>query len=266
MSSRRICWIATRRSDAPTPQLAPIATGATGSSAKTSTSSGGRRPIIVRPAVSNDAVTVYGIPTAIAASAAARISCAADFVSIQAMSAPPARNPSISSVNAAIAAASVMEPIGSINSPVGPTDPATTTGCGAAAATSAAISAARFAISNARSSAPCNANRNRLQPNVLVRMMSAPASTNCWCRRRTLSGASRFHSSGGSPGPRPIPMKLVPVAPSASNGPPRSRSASSVVRMHDRRYCLVPATTGVRPGRRAEPPSRLRGNRRRERS
>ncbi len=52
-------------------------------------------------------------------------------------------------------------------------------------------------------SAWCNPNRLRLQPNVLVRMMSAPASTKRWWSPATISGRSTFQSSGGSPDSRP---------------------------------------------------------------
>ena len=54
-------------SDAPTPQFAPIASGGGSSPTKTSAKPSGCRPIMVRPAVSNDPVAVYEIPTAIAA-------------------------------------------------------------------------------------------------------------------------------------------------------------------------------------------------------
>ena len=98
----------------------------------------------MRPAVSNDPVAVYGMPTAIAARAAARISSGADIVSIHATSAPPATRPRICSVNTSTASSSVSAPSGANSSPVGPTDPATTTGRGAASATSRASSAARL--------------------------------------------------------------------------------------------------------------------------
>ena len=100
-----------------------------------------------------------------------------------------------------------------------------------------AISAAWRAISRARSSASCNLRRYRLQPNVFVRMMSAPAATKAPCSALTLWGWSTFHSSGGSPGPSPIPKKLVPVAPSARIGPSPARSASSEVRIRTRYPC-----------------------------
>ena len=65
-------------------------------------------------------------------------------------SAPPSLRPSISSVNAAIASASVSRPIGSNNSPSGPTEPATTTGRSALSATSRAMRAAAIASSRTR--------------------------------------------------------------------------------------------------------------------
>src|SRR5712671_5537706 len=114
-------------SDAPTPQLAPIANGATGWNATVSASERGRRPIIVRPAVSNEQVITYGTPTAVAASAAAFTSSGDDIVSIHATSAPPSRNPLICVLNDATAISWVSVPIGSNSSPVGPTEPATTT-------------------------------------------------------------------------------------------------------------------------------------------
>ena len=46
----------TRMSLAPTPQFAPTASGCTGRSVNTDSSAPGWRPIIVRPAVSNDMV------------------------------------------------------------------------------------------------------------------------------------------------------------------------------------------------------------------
>ena len=61
----------------------------------------------------------------------------------------------------------------------------------------------------------CSASRRRLQPNELVRMMSAPASTKLWCSARIRSGWVSFHRSGASPEVRPMLKRLVPVAPSA---------------------------------------------------
>ena len=194
----------TTMSDAPTPQFAPIARGCGSIPANTSSSAPGMMPIIVRPAVSNDMVHTYGTPTRIAASAAALASSGADIVSIHATSAPPAFKPSICSANASIASSSVSAPSGSKSSPVGPTEPATTTGLGDASATLRAICAAAFANSNVRSCALCSFNRWRLQPNELVRMMSDPASTNCWCNDSTRSGWSVIQNSGGSPEVSPM--------------------------------------------------------------
>ncbi len=199
-----ICSRDTRMSGAPTPQLAPNASGAAGRSAKTRARSPGSSPIIVRPAVSNEQVAVYGIPAAMDAVAAARTSSGADIVSIQMTSAPPAASPSICSRKTATASSRVSAPSGSNRSPVGPTEPATTTGRSAASATPRAMAAAALANSVTRCSARWRANRLRLHPNVLVRMMSAPASTKRWCRRATRAGWSTFQNSGGSPASSPI--------------------------------------------------------------
>ena len=262
VSTCRICWMASSRSEAPTPQLAPIARGATGSSANTSINSVGRRPIIVRPAVSNEAVTVYGSPTSIAARAAARISWAADLVSIHATSAPPARRPSISSVNASIAPVDGHRPerLEQLTGGARPTRRPRPAGLLPRRPRRRSRRRARRSR-RARSWAPCSFRRYRLQPNVLVRMMSAPASTNAWWSSRTLSGCSTFHISGGSPGPSPIPKKLVPVAPSAKSGRSRASRASSDVRMVQSGY---PVGAGRRSGASAEGRSPGRPPRRRE--
>ena len=146
-------------SGAPTPQFAPVATGAVASPANTAVRSPGSRPIIVRPAVSNEHVATYGTPTAIAAPAAARTSSTADIVSIHATSAPPATSASICAPKVSSASASVRSPSGSKSDPVGPTEPATTTGRSADSATSHASSAARRSSSPTRDCAPCNASR-----------------------------------------------------------------------------------------------------------
>src|SRR3954452_24033086 len=83
----------TRMSEAPTPQLAPVASGAGSSPVNTPVSSPGMSPIMVRPAVSNEQVATYGTPTPIAAVDAARTSSTADIVSIHATSTPPATRP-----------------------------------------------------------------------------------------------------------------------------------------------------------------------------
>ena len=140
----------TSMSDAPTPQLAPIASGCGLSPSKICSSALGIMPIIVRPAVSNDIVATYGMPTFIAAIAAARTSSGADIVSIQATSAPPSFRPWICSANVSIASASVSAPRGSNNSPVGPTEPATITGRPALSATFRASCAAALANSCTR--------------------------------------------------------------------------------------------------------------------
>ena len=74
------------------------------------------------------------MPAAIAPFAAARISSPADIVSIQQTSAPPAFKPFACSVKSATASSSVSAPSGTKSSPVGPIEPATTTGRAAASA------------------------------------------------------------------------------------------------------------------------------------
>ena len=83
--------------------------------------------------------------------AAARISSAADIVSIQQTSAPPAFSPRACSAKAATASSSVIAPSGTKSSPVGPIEPATTTGRPAASATARASSAPALLISKTRS-------------------------------------------------------------------------------------------------------------------
>ena len=79
---------------------------------------------MVLPEVSKLIVPIQGISTTFAASAAARNSSSADIVSIQTRSTPPSFKPDICSTKIWTALSNVKGPSGSINSPVGPTDPA----------------------------------------------------------------------------------------------------------------------------------------------
>ena len=97
------------------------------------------------------------------------------------------------------ASSSVSGPSGASRSPVGPTEPATTTGRPALSATARAISAARRFSSRTRPSSLCSISRRRLPPKLLVRMMSAPASTKRLMQRAIFSGCSTFQSSGVLP-------------------------------------------------------------------
>ena len=99
-------------SEAPAPQFAPTASGGGSNAATASAKACGVIPIIVRPAVSKLAVTVYGMPAFAAAMAAAFISSIADIVSIQITSAPPAFRPSICSTNTSIASSWSSGPSG----------------------------------------------------------------------------------------------------------------------------------------------------------
>ena len=89
--------------------------------------------------------------------------------------------PGICSSKTSIATASVSSPSGSNSSPVGPTDPATTTGRPGAVRDGAASCAAIRLISRDAILHPCSIRRRALPPKVLVRMMSEPASTKPWC-------------------------------------------------------------------------------------
>src|SRR5690606_41851836 len=84
---------ATTSSAAPVPQLPPKAIGAAGALHKSSGSSAGATPIMVRPLVSKDSVQTAGSPAAAAPSSAAINSAGAPMVPIQASSAPPSAWP-----------------------------------------------------------------------------------------------------------------------------------------------------------------------------
>ena len=156
-------------------------------------------PIIVRPLVSNVIVARNGSPTSSTACIAASSSFSAYIVSIHATSAPPRRSPSACSAKASKASVRVRSPSGSSTSPVGPMEPATTTVRFASSATRRVIPAADSLISTTRSPRPCSASRYRFAPNVLVRMMSAPAATMPWWTDTTFPGSSRFHRSPHAP-------------------------------------------------------------------
>ena len=163
------------RSDAPTPQLAPKASGGCASSATSATMSAEVSPIIVRPAVSKLIVPHQGAPVRAIPSAAARNSSGAEIVSTQSTSAPPSSRPRACSSNISAASSIVSGPSGAMISPVGPIEPATTTGRPAASAASRAISAAIRLSSPTRPSASCSFSRLALPPKLLVRKRSLPA-------------------------------------------------------------------------------------------
>ena len=163
------------RSEAPTPQLAPKASGGFGSSATSAARSAAVTPIIVRPAVSKLMVQHQGAPVRAMPRAAARSSSGAEMVSTQSTSAPPASRPLACSSNMSAAASTVSGPSGAMISPVGPIEPATTTGRPAASAACRAMAAARRLSSKTRSSASCSFSRLALPPKLLVRNRSLPA-------------------------------------------------------------------------------------------
>ena len=165
------------RSEAPTPQLAPKASGGLGSASTCRTKSSEVTPIMVRPAVSKLMVPHHGMPTFAKASAAAANSSGAEMVSTQSTSAPPSLSPAAVSSNISTAVSWLSVPTVPMISPVGPTEPATTTLRPAASATSRPSAAARRDSSKAREAASCSLSREALAPKELVRKMSEPAST-----------------------------------------------------------------------------------------
>ena len=89
-------------------------------------------------------------------------------------STPPSRSPRIASLKASFASSNDSFPSGSIWTPSGPTDPATST---VSPAAFLAICAPERFTSWTFGSSPCAASLNRVAPNVFVSMMSAPAFT-----------------------------------------------------------------------------------------
>ena len=69
-------------------------------------------------------------------------------------------------------------------------------------------------ISASLSRSPAFSSLKELPPNVLVRMMSEPASTYAAATALTVSGSSMFHFSGASPAGSPRAANCVPQAPS----------------------------------------------------
>ena len=159
----------------PVPQLAPKAMGRRGRRSNRATAASGVMPIMVRPLVSKLIVTTTGRSVAMAPWTAASTSSAEDMVSIHSRSAPPAARARACSAKAAVASSMVRAPSGTISSPVGPIEPATTTGRPAWSATCRATEAAAWLSSATRSWAWCSLSRCRLPPKLLVRMMSEPA-------------------------------------------------------------------------------------------
>ena len=131
----------------------------------------------MRPAVSKLIVQHQGAPARAMPRAAARNSSGAEMVSTQSTSAPPASRPRACSSNISAASSMVSGPSGAMISPVGPIEPATTTGRPAASAASRAISAAMRLSSKTRASASCSFSRLALPPKLLVRKRSLPAPT-----------------------------------------------------------------------------------------
>ena len=163
------------------------------------------------------------MPHLAAARAAARISSGADMVSIQATSAPPSRRPSICSMKTSTASSSLNGPSGARRSPVGPTDPATTTGRPALSATSARelggepVEFARARFEAVQHEAAAVGPEAVGQDDVGAGVDEGPMQA---LDRVRMVGVPEL---GESPAVRPMAKRLVPVAPSASSGRPSAR-------------------------------------------
>ena len=116
-----------RISSVPRPQLAPIKR--TPIAAISVIAWAGLTPIMVRRLVSKLKVATIGMPgaTSCAAATAAATSPRSLIVSIKMASQPPATRPFICSAKSSLPDSGVKVPIGSINSPDGPTSPNTKT-------------------------------------------------------------------------------------------------------------------------------------------
>ena len=112
-------------SEAPTPQLAPMATGWVGNAAVRAPKALGVMPIMVRPLVSKLMVVTIGSPAFDAPSTAARSSSSDDMVSIHRTSTPPSLSAIACSAKLSMASWWVSDPTGSRISPVGPMEPPT---------------------------------------------------------------------------------------------------------------------------------------------
>ena len=154
------------------------------------------------------------------------------MVSIQTTSAPPSLRPSICSTKTSTASSSVSGPSGAKRSPVGPTEPATTTGRPAASATARAFSAASRFSSRVRvleivqHQAPAVGAEGIGEDDVGAGIDEALVE-----RADASRGWVSFHSSGESPEVSPMSKRLVPVAPSARRTGFAARRDSSEVRM-----------------------------------
>ncbi|OIQ69294.1 hypothetical protein GALL_491090 [mine drainage metagenome] len=208
-------------SSVPRPQLAPMIR--TPRAARLLTACSGFVPIMVRRFVSKLKVATIGRVGAIslAASTAASTSARSLMVSMRIASAPPATSPRICSENISFAPSKGSVPMGSINSPVGPTSPMTKTpSC--RSATVRAIRAPAAFSSSTRSARPCSSRRGLVPPKVLVVKNLAPATAYFSKMPSMISGRSTFQSSGAPPSASPRSWSTVPIAPSKTSGFPAS--------------------------------------------
>src|SRR4029077_11019572 len=111
--------------------------------------------------------------------------------------------------------------------PSGPREPRTSTSRPMASRTSRASLTPRRLISRTRDSRPWTASLNRLAPNVLVSMQSAPTAMYSEWIACTSPGLFTFSTSKQASSGTPRAYKRVPMAPSQRSGPAASRSLNA---------------------------------------
>src|SRR5438445_177292 len=161
--------------------------------------------------------------TARIASTASATSPRSDIVSTTNASTPPSRSPSACSRKASRASPSPSVPSGARYLPSGPIEPRTSTSRPMASRTSRASLTPRRLISRTCDPRPWTASLNRLAPNVLVSMQSAPAAMYSEWIACTSAGVFRFSTSKQASSGAPRAYRRVPMAPSQRRQPADGR-------------------------------------------
>src|SRR5207302_1432612 len=203
-------------------------TTCTASAESVRATSAGVRPRKVRPSsVNATSATMGRSATARIASTASATSPRSDIVSTTNASTPPSRSPSACSRKASRASPSPSVPSGARYLPSGPIEPRTSTSRPMASRTSRASLTPRRLISRTCDPRPWTASLNRLAPNVLVSMQSAPAAMYSEWIACTSAGVFRFSTSKQPSSGTPRAYRRVPMAPSQRRGPAASRSLNA---------------------------------------
>ena len=213
---------------------------------------------MVRPAVSKLAVATYRACRARRRRGRRRgFPPGADMVSIHTTSAPPSFRPSICSANTSTASSSVSGPSGASRSPVGPTEPPTTTRRPALSATSRAI-LRREPVQLAHAGLQLVQHQPAAVAAERVGEDDVGAGVDEALMQRADSfRMGAFHSSGVSPEASPASNRLVPVAPSASSGRPSARRFEAWKSCGNRGEISAPATAQPSGGRRLGRPKAI---------